>query len=92
MGTIYNKPGWEMRLAAFRALAEYADYRRVRRKKRKPMTPAQRAAYRAIQERHPEYGAPSRTRSRLPKAVRKCCTASRRRYSQRRAARSPCRG
>jgi hypothetical protein len=69
MGTLYNKPGWEMRLAAFRALAEYSDYRRVRRKKRKRMTPAQQAEYRAIQERHPEDGARRfpRQGSRLPK-------------------------
>jgi hypothetical protein len=73
MSTIYNKPGWEMRLAALSALAEYTDHQRVRRKKRRRLTPAQRAEYRALQEKYPEYdarcyaGQPKS--SRLPKKV-----------------------
>jgi hypothetical protein len=71
VNTLYNKPGWEMRVTALAALAEYTDRQRVKRRKRKRLTPAQRAEFSALQEKYPEYGAP-RTQprgSRLPKKV-----------------------
>jgi hypothetical protein len=70
MSTLYNKPGWEMRITALAALAEYTDRQRVKRRKRKRLTPAQRAEYRALQAKYPEYGAQAQPHgSRLPKKV-----------------------
>jgi hypothetical protein len=70
MNTHYNKPGWEMRITALAALAEYTDRQRVKRRKRKRLTPAQRAEYRTLQAKYPEYGARAQPRvSRLPKKV-----------------------
>jgi hypothetical protein len=72
-GTIYNKPGWQMRLAAFAFMTEQADFRRLkrRRKRKRTYTAAQRAEYAALREAHPEIGATPRQpkNSRLPKSV-----------------------